>query len=165
MSDAFDRWMQWRRKPRGDRRSIPAHLYSAVMSLPELDRSDRHKVNEAVLRRNEARREGRAVWLYLNDHENAKSRTFGDPDWIKVFASPDAADRWLAQHDPEGVAWEHEVVGGRAQRSVWVCSPDPASRAIGDPAWIKLFASKESAQEWVEISDPNRRIFEYPVQE
>jgi hypothetical protein len=135
------------------------------MSLPELDRSDRHKVNEAVRRRIEARREGRAVWLYLNDNENGKSRTLGDPDWIKVFASADVADRWLAQHDPEGVAWEHEVAGGPAERSIWVCSSDPASRAIGDPAWIKRFASKESAQQWIEINDPKCRIWEYPVQE
>ena len=48
MSDAFDRWVEWRHKPSRDRRSIPAELYAAVMSLPEDDRSDRQRVNEAV---------------------------------------------------------------------------------------------------------------------
>ncbi|WP_256468871.1 hypothetical protein [Bradyrhizobium sp. 76] len=41
MSDAFDQWMEWRHKPTGDKRSIPAELYAAVMSLPDADRSDR----------------------------------------------------------------------------------------------------------------------------
>ncbi|MGY3653206.1 hypothetical protein ACVWW2_008497 [Bradyrhizobium sp. LM4.3] len=35
MSDAFDQWVEWRYKPPGDRRSIPAELYAAVTSLPE----------------------------------------------------------------------------------------------------------------------------------
>jgi hypothetical protein len=35
MSDAFDQWVEWRYKPLGDRRSIPAELYAAVSSLPE----------------------------------------------------------------------------------------------------------------------------------
>jgi hypothetical protein len=124
MSDAFDRWVQWRRKPPGDRRSIPAHLYAAVMSLPEFDRLDRHKVNEAVRRRNETRRQGRAVWLYLNDRENGKSRTLDDPDWIKVFASADAAgdpawiklfasqesaQEWVEINDPNRGIFEYPV--------------------------------------------------------
>jgi hypothetical protein len=34
----------------------------------------------------------------------------GDKDHLKVFASEDAAETWLADHDPEGVAFAHEVV-------------------------------------------------------
>jgi hypothetical protein len=32
--------------------------------------------------------------------------------WIhlKVFASEEAAERWFAEHDPEGVAFEYAVV-------------------------------------------------------
>jgi len=45
-------------------------------------------------------------------------RKVGDPEWVKVFASEDAADRWFDQHDPEGVAWEYESEGGSRQASV-----------------------------------------------
>jgi hypothetical protein len=79
MSDAFDQWVEWRYKPPGDRRSIPAELYAAVTSLPEADRSDRQRVNGVVRRHDTARREGRTVWLYLDDYENGESRTMGDP--------------------------------------------------------------------------------------
>ncbi|MCK1480600.1 type II toxin-antitoxin system VapC family toxin [Bradyrhizobium sp. 197] len=146
MSDAFDQWVEWRYKLPGDRRSIPAELYAAVSSLPEADRSDRQRVNEAVRSHDTARREGRTAWLYLDDYENGESRTMGDPEWVKVFASGGAADAWLQDNDPEGVAWEYEVEGGPVEASVWLCLPDPASRAIGEPDWIKLFASKERAR-------------------
>ncbi|MCK1292588.1 MULTISPECIES: hypothetical protein [unclassified Bradyrhizobium] len=146
MSDAFDQLVEWRYKPPGDRRSIPAELYAAVVSLPETDRSDRQRVNEVVRRHDQARREGRTVWLYLDDYENGESRTMGDPEWVKLFASGGTADAWLQDNDPEGVAWEYEVEGGPAEGSVWLCLPDPASRAVGEPDWIKLFASKERAK-------------------
>lgn len=84
---------------------------------------------------------------------------------MKVFASADAADRWFKENDPEGVAWEYEVDDGRAKGSVWLCLPDSASRAIGDPDWLKLFASKERAQKWLERNDPRGKMGEYPVQE
>ncbi|MDH2350540.1 hypothetical protein QCM80_07635 [Bradyrhizobium sp. SSUT112] len=149
LSDAFDQWVEWRHKPPGDRRGIPAEVYAAVMSLPEPDRSDRQRVNEAVRSHDEARRDGRTVWLYLDDYENSKSRMMGDPGWVKVFASVDVADTWFKENDPEGVAWEYEVEGGQAQRSVWLYSPDPTSRAIGDLDWVKLFASNEGAEKWL----------------
>ncbi|MCK1319630.1 MULTISPECIES: hypothetical protein [unclassified Bradyrhizobium] len=51
MSDAFDQWVEWRSKPLGDSRSIPAELYAAVTSLPEADRSDRlERLQEALAR-------------------------------------------------------------------------------------------------------------------
>lgn len=152
MSDAVDQWVQWRYKPLGDRRSIPAELYDAVTSLLEGDRSDRQRVNEAIRSHDTARREGRTVWLYLDDYENGESRTMGDPEWVKVFASERAADAWLQDNDREGVAWEYEVQGGPAEGSVWLCLPDQASRAIGEPDWIKLFASKER-EKWLEGND------------
>lgn len=164
MSDAFDQWVEWCYKPAGDRRSIPAELYAAVTSLPEADQSDRHRVNEAVRSHDRARREGRTVWIYLDDYENGESRTVGDPEWMKVFASGGAADAWLQDNDAEGVAWEYEVEGGPTDGSVWLCLPDPASRAIGDPDWVKLFASKERAQKWLEGNEPKRSIWRYPVQ-
>ncbi|MGY0575909.1 hypothetical protein ACTGJ9_036805 [Bradyrhizobium sp. RDM12] len=165
MSDAFDHWVEWRHKPTGDKRSIPAELYAAVMSLPEADRSDRQRVNEAVRSQAEARREGRTVWLYLHDYQDGRTRIIGEPGWIKVFASADIADRWFKENDPEGVAWEYEVEGGRARRSVWLYSHDPDSRDVGDVDWIRLFASQASAEKWVEQNDPTGKIWEYPVQE
>jgi hypothetical protein len=165
MTDAFDQWVEWRYKPPGDRRGIPADLYSAVMLLPETDRSDRQKVNEAVRRHDDARREGRTAWVYLDDYQDGKALTMGEPGWAKVFASAEAADRWFQGNDPEGVVWEYNVEGGQARGSVWLYSRAPETGAIGDPNWIKLFASKDSAKKWIEDNDPKGKIWEYPVQE
>lgn len=41
----------------------------------------------------------RTVWIYQNG------------DKLKVFATSDAANEWFEVHDPEGVAFEHEVIG------------------------------------------------------
>ncbi|WP_143273775.1 hypothetical protein [Bradyrhizobium canariense] len=165
MSDAFDRWVERRHKPPRDRRSIPAELYAAVMSLPEADRSDRQRVNEVVRHHDEARREGRTVWLYIDDYRDGRRRAAGEPGWIKVFESADVAERWFKENDPEGVAWEYEVGGGRARGSVWLYSHDPESRDVGDVDWVRLFASQGCAEKWVEQNDPTGKIWEYPVQE
>lgn len=45
------------------------------------------------------------VWIYFDT-----SKQVGDVDHLKVFAAPDAADRWFEEHDPEGVAFEYEVM-------------------------------------------------------
>jgi hypothetical protein len=37
------------------------------------------------------------------------AREVGDVDHIKVFANKEAAERWFAVHDPEGVASEYPV--------------------------------------------------------
>jgi hypothetical protein len=34
----------------------------------------------------------------------------GDPDHLKVFANADAAETWFEENDPEGVAFECEVL-------------------------------------------------------
>jgi hypothetical protein len=34
----------------------------------------------------------------------------GDADHLKVFANADAAETWFEQNDPEGVAFEYEVL-------------------------------------------------------
>ena len=33
------------------------------------------------------------------------------PEHIKVFANADAAEAWFAGNDPEGVAFEYEIIG------------------------------------------------------
>jgi hypothetical protein len=38
------------------------------------------------------------------------SKEVGDPDHLKVFATADAADTWLEENEPEGVAFEYEVL-------------------------------------------------------
>jgi hypothetical protein len=45
------------------------------------------------------------VWIYVNT-----SKQVGDVDYLKVFASEEAAETWLAENDPEGVAFEYEVM-------------------------------------------------------
>jgi hypothetical protein len=38
------------------------------------------------------------------------AKEVGDEDHLKVFASEEAAERWFAEHDPEGVAVECAVL-------------------------------------------------------
>jgi hypothetical protein len=45
------------------------------------------------------------VWIYVNTAADV-----GDVDHLKVFASKDAAERWFAENDPEGVAFEYPVL-------------------------------------------------------
>jgi len=45
------------------------------------------------------------VLIYVNT-----SKQVGDPDHLKVFANEDAAETWLQENDPEGVAFEYEVL-------------------------------------------------------
>jgi hypothetical protein len=46
-----------------------------------------------------------AVWIYVDT-----SKQVGDPDHLKVFASQEAAQAWFEENDPEGVAFEYEVL-------------------------------------------------------
>ena len=45
------------------------------------------------------------VFIYVNT-----SKQVGDVDHLKVFANLDAAETWLEENDPEGVAFEYEVL-------------------------------------------------------
>jgi hypothetical protein len=46
----------------------------------------------------------KTVWIYINT-----ATQVGDEDHVKVFATEDAADRWFAENDPEGVAFEYPI--------------------------------------------------------
>jgi hypothetical protein len=45
------------------------------------------------------------VFVYVNT-----SKQIGDADHIKVFANVDAAEKCFEENDPEGVAFEYEVL-------------------------------------------------------
>ena len=46
------------------------------------------------------------VFVYVNT-----SKQVGDAEHVKVFANADAAEAGFAENDPEGVAFEYEVIG------------------------------------------------------
>lgn len=126
MADAFDRWIEWANNPPGQRPGLSSDVHASVMSLDREDRTDRQKVNGAVQHRAELRRTGRTAWIYLDDFDRGTQRTVGDPEWVKIFASAEAADRWFDKHDPEGVAWEYEIDGGPGKRLSGSSSPTKA---------------------------------------
>jgi hypothetical protein len=45
------------------------------------------------------------ILVYVNT-----GRQVGDKDHIKLFATTDAAEKWFEENDPEGVAFEYEVL-------------------------------------------------------
>jgi hypothetical protein len=45
------------------------------------------------------------VWIYVD-----VSKEVGDVDHLKVFASKEAAEAWLNENDPEGVAFKYDVL-------------------------------------------------------
>jgi hypothetical protein len=45
------------------------------------------------------------VLIYVNT-----SKQVGDPEHLKVFANVDAPETWLQENDPEGVAFEYDVL-------------------------------------------------------
>jgi hypothetical protein len=65
------------------------------------------------------------VFIYVDT-----SKEVGDPDHLKVFANADAADTWLEDNDPEGLAFECEVIGTLPAKRVWfalsACATAPA---------------------------------------
>jgi hypothetical protein len=48
----------------------------------------------------------KTILIYVNT-----SKEVGDVDHLKVFANEDAAEQWFKENDPEGVAFEYEVLG------------------------------------------------------
>jgi hypothetical protein len=71
MTDAFDQWWEWARKPLDSPLTIPDSIHNPVMSPPEEDRLNREKVNEAVRCH---RRKERAGQLKLPVHIAARHR-------------------------------------------------------------------------------------------
>ena len=46
------------------------------------------------------------VWIYVDT-----SRDVGDAEHLKVFANEAAAEAWFRENDPEGAAFQYEVIG------------------------------------------------------
>ena len=51
------------------------------------------------------KREPMTVFVYINT-----SKQVGDAEHVKVFANLDAAETWFEENDPEGVAFEYELL-------------------------------------------------------
>jgi hypothetical protein len=49
------------------------------------------------------------IWIYVDTNKDV-----GDPDHLKVFATPKAADEWFKDNDPEGVVFGYKVIGEEA---------------------------------------------------
>jgi hypothetical protein len=47
----------------------------------------------------------KTVWVYVDT-----SRDVGHVAHLKIFANEDAAEKWFAENDPEGVAFEYVVI-------------------------------------------------------
>jgi hypothetical protein len=47
----------------------------------------------------------KTVFIYVDT-----SKHVGDANHLKVFANVEAAEKWLEENDPEGVAFEYEVL-------------------------------------------------------
>ena len=52
--------------------------------------------------------------MIQSDDKSWRKRGVGNeslnPDHLKVFANADAAETWFVENDPEGVAFEYEVL-------------------------------------------------------
>ena len=53
MTDAFDRRIEWAKKPPGERTVLPSEIHATVRLLSQEDRADRQKVNAALEHRAE----------------------------------------------------------------------------------------------------------------
>jgi len=54
-----------------------------------------------------------SVWIYVDT-----SKQVGDRDHIRVFADRTVAEVWFTENEPEGVAFEYEVIGKPMRRHV-----------------------------------------------
>jgi hypothetical protein len=46
----------------------------------------------------------KTVWIYVDT-----TRQVGDVNHLRVFASEEAAERWLTENDAEGIAYEYSI--------------------------------------------------------
>jgi hypothetical protein len=82
-----------------DGRAVP-HTRIGVMRAP-----NRHVGQKATLGAPQASEGPMTVFVYINT-----AKEVGDVDYVKVFANQEAAERWFEENDPEGVAFEYDVL-------------------------------------------------------
>ena len=74
------------------------------------------------------------VWIYIDT-----SKQVGDADHVKAFATRDAAQAWLDEHDPKGVAFEYPVIGGKDGGGMIPPPVAPhAMRKVEERLWLGL---------------------------
>jgi hypothetical protein len=83
------------------------------------------------------------VWIYVDTRYRV-----GDPGHLKVFADEEAANRWLEENDPDGVAFEYEVLEWNPAAIL------TAARPAGTKATVTSWEAK--AQDRVETYDIRR---------
>jgi hypothetical protein len=91
-------------------------IFARIGTMQTINRHERvHLAQNDALGKAQAQ-EGRAmtVWIYVDT-----VRQIGDVDHLKVFADADATDRWFAENDPEGAAFEYPVVRSKTARLSW----------------------------------------------
>jgi hypothetical protein len=59
------------------------------------------------------------------------SKEVGDVDHLKVFATPELADAWFKENDPEGVAFEYEIIEAGSGEG----SRTPDITVTAPPSW------------------------------
>jgi hypothetical protein len=72
-------------------------------NVPRVFNPDRKETHWG--KRKQAEEGPMTVFVYVNT-----SKQVGDVDHLKVFANADAAETWLEENDPEGVAFEYDVL-------------------------------------------------------
>lgn len=72
------------------------------------------------------------VWIHVDT-----SKQVGDEDHPKIFANEDAAGAWFAENDPEGVAFEYQVVAQSKRPGLSVVSQNLDEKlGVSKIAWI-----------------------------
>jgi hypothetical protein len=78
----------------------------------------------------------KAVWIYLD-----KKKKVGDADHLKVFASADAANKWLRSNKRAGVANRYEVQKAPADLPVETKAPK-GRQTVSNGALTAIFFRK-----------------------
>ena len=82
----------------------------------------------------------KTVWIYVDT-----SKKVGDVDHLKVFASADAADRWLEKNHPEGVAFRYEVRKARDKLILEDKAPSGKKTTVSNGTLTAIFFRKMRA--------------------
>jgi hypothetical protein len=85
----------------------------------------------------------KTVWIYVDTNKQV-----GDVDHLKVFSDPDVADEWFKANDPEGVAFEYEVIATAS----WQKMPERVQHKCPVCKGTGSLPVKQAAQ-------PGRRIY------